>query len=74
MPFWFNVRTREVVEHDDPQRARSALLLGPYESAQEAEAALEAARARTQEWDEQDAEWETGETRADDRDEGNQGG
>lgn len=73
MQYWFNVRTREVEEHDDPRRARSEDLLGPYESAKEAEAALETARARTQEWDEQDAEWETGEKRTD-RDEGNQGG
>lgn len=63
MPYWFNVRTREVEEHNDPGRARAELLLGPYETRQEAQDALDKARARTEEWDEQDrrdAEWGSG--------------
>ncbi len=71
MPYWFNVQTREVVAHDDPERARSEHLLGPYETSQQAQDALETARRRTEEWDERErreAEWGSGD--ADRRGEG----
>lgn len=63
MPFWFNTKTNQVESHDDPARARSADLLGPYETESEAARAYEIAAARTEQWDEQDradAEWESG--------------
>lgn len=63
MPYWFNIRTRAVEEHDDPERARGADLMGPYETRDAAEQALEQARQRTEAWDEQERaerEWATG--------------
>jgi hypothetical protein len=67
MPYWFNVRTREVVEHNDPGRARGEELMGPYETPEAAADALETARKRTEAWDEQErkeAEWQTGDPEA----------
>lgn len=63
MPYWFNMRTRQVEAHDDPERARGGDLMGPYETEEEAAQALESARARTEAWDEEDRkerEWQTG--------------
>lgn len=54
MPYWFNLKTRQVEAHDDPERARSAELMGPYDSREAAEQALETARQRTEAWDEED--------------------
>lgn len=54
MQYWFNVDSREVEAHDDPDRARSAKLIGPYDTQAEAEQALAKAAERTAEWDEQD--------------------
>lgn len=67
MQYWFNTRTQQVESHDDDGRARSADLLGPYGSQQEAEQALETAAARTAAWDEADKaedEWRTGDPEA----------
>lgn len=54
--YWFNTRTGkvEVTEEKSPSRD----LLGPYATREEAERALEIARARTQKWDREDAVWE----------------
>lgn len=63
MPFWFNVRTNKVEAHDDPARARSADLMGPYGSEEEATRAVESAAERTAQWDEaerREDEWATG--------------
>lgn len=63
MPYWFNVRTHSVESHDDPERARADDLMGPYETEEEAAAALERARQRTEQWEEEERrerEWETG--------------
>jgi hypothetical protein len=63
MPYWFNIRTHKVEAHDDPERARADDLMGPYETEAEAEAALEKARQRTEQWEEEERrerEWETG--------------
>lgn len=71
MPYWFNVRSRRVEEHRDPERARADDLMGPYDSRADAEAALEAAARRTEAWDEQDRkdrEWATGDAEAADWD------
>lgn len=57
MAYWFNIRTRQVEAHDDPERARAAELMGPYDTQDAAAAALETARERTQEWDEEDRRW-----------------
>ncbi|MFK5583840.1 methionine aminopeptidase [Serinicoccus sp. LYQ131] len=71
MQYWFNTRTQQVEAHDDPARARSADLLGPYGSQQEAAQALETAAARTAAWDEAEKaedEWRTGDPEASRRD------
>ncbi len=63
MEYWYNTRTGAVEAHDDPRRARSADLMGPYGSEDEASRALEIAAARTAAWDEQERrerEWRTG--------------
>lgn len=54
MQYWFNVETREVESHDDPKRARSANLMGPYDTHDDAQRALEKAAERNTEWDEED--------------------
>lgn len=58
MQYWFNVDSKAVEAHDDPERARSANLLGPYDTQAEAESALGKAAERTQEWDDADDEWD----------------
>lgn len=63
MPYWFNVETRQVVEHDDPERPKGETLMGPYDTAEDAAAALDTARRKTEAWDEEDrkeAEWRSG--------------
>lgn len=63
MPFWFNVRTNKVEAHDDPARARSADLMGPYDSEEEATLAVERAAQRTAQWEEEERrerEWASG--------------
>ncbi|MFK5634951.1 MULTISPECIES: methionine aminopeptidase [unclassified Ornithinimicrobium] len=63
MEYWFNTRTGQVEAHDDPGRARSGDLMGPYPTHEEAARALEIAAARTEQWDEEDRrerEWRTG--------------
>ncbi|UJH70950.1 methionine aminopeptidase [Ornithinimicrobium sp. INDO-MA30-4] len=53
MQYWFNVKTKQVEAHNDPERARADALLGPYETQAEAEEALKLAAARTEAWDEE---------------------
>ena len=65
MPYWFNVNTRQVESDDDPERAKASELLGPYETEDEASAALETARKNTEAWDEaerKEREWESGDS------------
>lgn len=54
MQYWYNTKTGQVESEIDEQRARSADLLGPYGSADEASRALEIAREKTKRWDEQE--------------------
>lgn len=54
MQYWFNTRTRSVEADNDPERARSQDLLGPYPTREDAESALEAAAARTEAWEEEE--------------------
>lgn len=63
MQYWFNLITKQVERHDDPERARGGDLMGPYATEEEAAAALETAARRTEDWDAQDRaedEWQTG--------------
>ncbi len=57
MQYWFNVDTKSVESHEDPERARAANLLGPYDTEAEAQGALEKAAKRTEEWDAADDAW-----------------
>lgn len=63
MAYWYNIRTHQVEAHDDPERARADDLMGPYDTEAEAAAALDRARRRTEEWDEEERReraWESG--------------
>jgi len=56
--YWFNTRTLQVESDDD--RGPLRYLMGPYRSREHAAHALERASRRTQEWDEQDRRWASG--------------
>ena len=56
VPYFFNTSTGTVEERENKSQAKD--LLGPYATREEAEHALQTARARTEAWDQQDAEWE----------------
>ncbi|GAA4885773.1 methionine aminopeptidase [Serinicoccus chungangensis] len=56
MQYWYNTKTGQVESEVDDRRARSADLLGPYGSEDEASRALEIAREKTERWDEQERE------------------
>lgn len=51
--WWFNLRTLQV---EQGPGAPNAERMGPYASRQEADEALERARARTEAWDSEDEE------------------
>ncbi|EWT06942.1 methionine aminopeptidase [Intrasporangium chromatireducens Q5-1] len=55
MKYWYNVDTGEV--QTDDTKSRGELMMGPYDTEAEARNALASARARTEQWDEQDREW-----------------
>ncbi len=56
MKYWFNVQTGQV-EADDV-KSREEVLMGPYDTPEEAAHAYEKARERTEKWDEEDREWD----------------
>ena len=56
MQYWYNIRTGEVESDED--RSQNDDVMGPYDSREEAAAALATARANTERWDEEDKEWE----------------
>ena len=58
MSFWYNVSTRQVETDED--RGAGADVLGPFETREEAEAAIESAHKRTDAADQEDRSW-TGE-------------
>ena len=57
MSYWFNTSTGQV-ETDD-NRGQSADVMGPYESEDEARNALKSARERTEQWDQEDRDWDS---------------
>jgi hypothetical protein len=61
--FFFNIRTHQVEEL--AKKGQSKDLLGPYPTREDAEHALEIARARTEAWDEEERRWRDGEDRDD---------
>lgn len=58
MQYWYNVESGQV--EDDSDKSQGADLLGPYDSREAAANALETAREKTEAWDEQDREWNSG--------------
>lgn len=58
MTFWYNVNTRQV----EPDETKSAgdNLMGPYDTREEAQRALQTAREKTEAWDEEDRKWDEG--------------
>ncbi len=55
MAYWFNVDTRQV-ETDDT-RSPGANTMGPYDSFEDASAALQHAKENTERWDAEDKAW-----------------
>lgn len=55
MTYWYNVDSGKVEE--ESEKSGSDHLMGPYETREAAANALASARAKTQQWDEEDREW-----------------
>lgn len=53
--FYFNLETGEV---EEGRVSEGLKLMGPYATREEAERALARARARNQEWEDADREWD----------------
>ncbi|HET8615482.1 MAG TPA: hypothetical protein VFL94_08155 [Actinomycetales bacterium] len=64
--YYFNTRTGQVEDLQDKSPSRD--LLGPYATREEALRALETAHERTQQWDEEDREWNEGRPATDEPD------
>ncbi len=60
MAFWYNLSTGRV--ETDENKSQSDDLMGPYDTEADATNALDLARQRTERWDEEDREWEQGNT------------
>ena len=56
--FWFNTATGQVETDDDKGQGKD--LMGPYATREEAASALDAARRRTEAWDDEDRRWREG--------------
>jgi purine nucleoside permease len=55
--YWYNTRTGQV---EEGHRSGWTDLMGPYATREEAQAALDRARARTEAWDQEDDSWRRG--------------
>jgi len=53
--FWYNVDTGQV--ETDENRSRGEQVLGPYATEAEAQAALDTAHKKTEQWDSEDRDW-----------------
>jgi len=53
--FWYNVDTGRV--ETDENRSRGEQVLGPYATEAEAQAALDTAHKKTEQWDSEDRDW-----------------
>lgn len=58
MAFWYNLSTRQVEE--DGATEPKGDLLGPYDTREQAQAALESAAQKTEQWDAEDKAWDEG--------------
>lgn len=56
MSYWYNTATGRVETDEDRGQAQD--VMGPYDTREEAANALQSARARTEQWDREDKEWE----------------
>ncbi|AKU16639.1 hypothetical protein [Luteipulveratus mongoliensis] len=59
MAFWYNVSSGQVEE--DGGTEPKGDLMGPYDSREQAEGALAAAKNKTEQWDAEDRAWNEGE-------------
>ena len=55
MPYWYNVDTGQVEE--EGSRSRDDQVMGPYDTREQAAAALQHARENTERWDAEDKAW-----------------
>jgi hypothetical protein len=58
MAYWFNVSTGAV--EDDVNKSPVDRLMGPFDTHEAAERALQHARENTERWDREDKEWDEG--------------
>jgi hypothetical protein len=58
MAYWYNLNSGQV-ETDD-NKSQGDDVMGPYDTEAEAASALDTARARTEQWDEEDRAWDEG--------------
>ncbi len=56
MTYWYNVDSGKVEADED--KSASDHLMGPYETQDAAANALASARARTQQWEQEDRDWD----------------
>ena len=56
MSYWYNVATGQVETDDD--RSRADDVMGPYDTREAAQNALQSAHERTEKWDAEDREWD----------------
>lgn len=56
MAFWYNIQSGQVESDED--RSQGADLMGPYQSREDAQRALQTASEKTEKWDEEDRQWE----------------
>lgn len=56
MAYWYNVGTGQIER--DGETDPKGQLMGPYETQEQARAAIETARERTDKWDEEDRAWD----------------
>lgn len=64
MAYWYDVATGTVQQ--DGATDPKATLMGPYDTAEDAQRALETAAQKTAAWDQEDREWEQGGSAGDD--------
>ncbi len=58
MSYWYNTATGQV--ETDENRGQAQDVMGPYASEHEASHALQSAQQRTEKWDAEDREWNSG--------------
>lgn len=55
MQYWYNVDSGQVESDED--RSPNANVMGPYDTPEAAQNALQTAHAKSEQWDEEDRRW-----------------